>query len=43
MLVTSAIPCLSVLPIRVTIPESPLWLTNHGRPGIAAGIVRARL
>src|SRR6266478_717694 len=43
MLVTSAIPCLSVLPIRVAIPESPLWLTNHGRRGIAAGIVRAKL
>jgi putative MFS transporter len=43
MLVTSAIPCVSVLPIRVTIPESPLWLTNHGHRGIAGSIVRAKL
>jgi putative MFS transporter len=43
MLVTSAIPCLSVLPIRVTMPESPLWLTNHGHAGSAAKIVHAKL
>jgi MFS transporter, putative metabolite transport protein len=43
MLVTSAIPCLAVLPIRVTVPESPLWLTNHGHQGSAVRIVRAKL
>jgi putative MFS transporter len=43
MLITSALPCLSILPLRLTMPESPLWLTNHGHPGIAAGIVRAKL
>src|SRR6202034_1538837 len=31
MLLTSAIPCLLVLPLRLTMPESPLWLVTHGR------------
>jgi MFS transporter, putative metabolite transport protein len=43
MLITSALPCLSILPLRLTMPESPLWLANHGHAGIAAGIVRAKL
>ena len=43
MLITSAVPCLLVLPLRITVPESPLWLTNHGRGAIAAAIVRDRL
>jgi putative MFS transporter len=43
MLFTSAIPCLLVLPLRITMPESPLWLTNRGRGAIAAAIVRERL
>ncbi len=30
MLLTSAIPALLVLPLRLTLPESPLWLANHG-------------
>jgi putative MFS transporter len=40
MLVTSAAPCLLVLPLRITMPESPLWLVNHGRTEAAAGVVR---
>jgi MFS transporter, putative metabolite transport protein len=43
MLLTSAIPCLLVLPLRVAMPESPLWLTNRGRGDIAAAIVRDKL
>jgi len=43
MLLSSAVPCLLVLPLRVTIPESPLWLTNHGYGEAAARIVRAKL
>lgn len=40
MLLTSAVPCLLVLPLRIMIPESPLWLTNRGRGDMAAAIVR---
>lgn len=40
MLLTSALPCLLVLPLRITVPESPLWLANHGRGEAAARIVR---
>ena len=43
MLLSSAVPCLLVLPLRVTIPESPLWLSNHGYGETAARIVRAKL
>jgi MFS transporter, putative metabolite transport protein len=43
MLITSAAPCLLVLPLRITVPESPLWLTNHGRGDIAAAVVRDKL
>src|ERR1700684_2665826 len=43
MLLTSALPCLLVLPLRVTMPESPLWLTSRGRGEIAAAIVRNTL
>lgn len=43
MLLTSAVPCLLVLPLRLTSPESPLWLTNRGYGDIAAAIVRDRL
>jgi putative MFS transporter len=43
MLITSAAPCLLVLPLRIMMPESPLWLTNHGRGDIAAAIVRDKL
>jgi putative MFS transporter len=30
MLLSSALPAFAVLPLRLTIPESPLWLTDHG-------------
>jgi putative MFS transporter len=40
MLLTSALPCLMVLPLRLTMPESPLWLTNHGRADEASRVVR---
>jgi putative MFS transporter len=43
MLLSSAVPCLLVFPLRVTVPESPMWLTNHGRGALAAAIVRERL
>jgi putative MFS transporter len=43
MLLTSAIPCLLVLPLRLTMPESPLWLVTHGRPAAAANVVRRAL
>src|SRR6266436_1447737 len=43
MLLTSALPCLLVLPMRITMPESPLWLANHGRGATAAAIVRDKL
>ncbi len=43
MLLSSAVPCLLVLPLRVTMPESPLWLTNHGYGDRAAAIVHHKL
>ena len=43
MLLTSALPCLLVFPLRVTLPESPRWLTNHGYGEKAAGIVRDKV
>jgi putative MFS transporter len=43
MLLTSAVPCLLVFPLRVTMPESPRWLANHGYGEKAAGIVRDKL
>jgi putative MFS transporter len=42
MLITSALPCLLVLPLRVTMPESPRWLANHGYADKAAAVVRAK-
>jgi MFS transporter, putative metabolite transport protein len=43
MLITSALPCLLILPLRVTMPESPRWLMNHGFAGQAARVVRDKL
>jgi putative MFS transporter len=43
MLISSAVPCLLILPFRLTMPESPLWLTNHGRGEAAARIVQLKL
>jgi len=42
MLISSAIPCFLVLPLRATVPETPMWLTNNGRPETAARIVREK-
>src|SRR5512141_577916 len=39
MLATSAVPCLLVLPLRLFLPESPLWLSAHGRDHDAAAVV----
>jgi putative MFS transporter len=30
MLLSSALPAFAILPLRLTVPESPLWLTDHG-------------
>jgi putative MFS transporter len=43
MLVAGAVPCLLVLPLRLGLPESPLWLASQGRHEAAARIVRDRL
>ena len=43
MLLMSAVPCLLVLPLRLTVPESPLWLVTHGRAAAAANVVRDAL
>ena len=43
MLLTSAVPCLAILPLRLTLPESPLWLVNHGMHSAAAAVVRRAL
>ncbi len=43
MLLTSALPCLLVLPLRIGMPESPRWLTNHGFSDKAARIVRDKV
>ncbi len=43
MLLSSAAPCLLVMPLRLTMPESPMWLANRGESERAAQIVRDRL
>jgi putative MFS transporter len=43
MLLASAAPCLLVVPLRITMPESPPWLVNHGYRERAARIVSAKL
>jgi putative MFS transporter len=42
MLISSALPCFLVLPLRVTVPETPMWLTQNGRHEAAARIVREK-
>jgi MFS transporter, putative metabolite transport protein len=43
MLITSALPCLVILPLRITMPESPRWLMNHGHSAEAARVVHEKL
>jgi len=43
MLLTSAAPCLLIAPLRLLMPESPLWLVNHGHAERARQIVRQHL
>ena len=43
MLITSALPCLLILPLRITMPESPRWLMNHGYRTQAARVVYHKL
>jgi MFS transporter, putative metabolite transport protein len=43
MLLSSAAPCLLMLPLRVTVPETPLWLLRQGQAERAAQIVRERI
>ncbi len=43
MLLASAVPCLAILPVRVTMPESPIWLADHGHSDVAARVVLERL
>ncbi|HUI62449.1 MAG TPA: MFS transporter, partial [Steroidobacteraceae bacterium] len=40
MLVSSAIPPLLILPLRLSIPESPMWLTQQGFPARALKVVQ---
>lgn len=39
MLASSAVPCLAILPLRLALPESPVWLAAHGRASEAAAVV----
>ena len=43
MLAASALPALLIFGFRLGVPESPLWLTQHGRTEQAAAIVRTHL
>ncbi|HZO22477.1 MAG TPA: MFS transporter, partial [Steroidobacteraceae bacterium] len=43
MLLASALPCLLITPLRLTMPESPVWLVKHGQPERAAAVVHAKL
>ena len=42
MLLASAAPCLLIAPLRITMPESPLWLANHGYCERAATVVHGK-
>ncbi len=43
MLATSLLPCLVVLPLRISVPETPVWLLNRGRVAAAVAAVRRAL
>ena len=42
MLLSSAAPCFLVLPLRLTVPETPVWLLRQGQTESAVRIVRER-
>lgn len=39
MLLASAIPCALIFPLRTALPESPMWLAEHGHAAAAAAVV----
>jgi len=43
MLAASALPCLLIAPLRLTMPESPLWLARHGQAERATRIIHGCL
>jgi MFS transporter, putative metabolite transport protein len=43
MLISSAVPCALMTPLRLVMPESPLWCANRGEAARAVAIVRERL
>jgi len=43
MLLSSAVPALLILPLRLGTPESPLWLANHGHAEQAARVVHTAI
>ncbi len=43
MLLSAAVPALLAFPLRLSIPESPMWLAAHGRDAEAAAIVARRI
>ena len=43
MLLASAVPCVLIWPIRITMPESPLWMVDHGFGDRAIRVVRSKL
>ncbi len=40
MLLASAIPCALIFPLRIALPESPLWLAEHGHNAAASAVVK---
>ncbi|WP_176061502.1 MFS transporter, partial [Paraburkholderia sp. BCC1876] len=42
MLAASGVPALLILPFRLTVPESPMWLMKRGRGEEALAIVRRK-
>jgi putative MFS transporter len=42
MLAASGVPALLILPFRIGMPESPMWLTKRGRSAEAFAIIRSR-